>query len=615
MKDLTDTVHFEANVERFLGDQRIAKAVSRICILFLVYLFCLSVYLSNFRCINAIDTLPARFLSLSLIREGDLDLNEFVEVGGSPLAVTTREYNGKLLSDFPVGVAFLGAFFYKIGFLLGLSTENDGLWWLEKFAGANIAAIAAVAFFFLVRYKIKAPFFSCLLLWVVFAFGSSNWVPCSQALWQHSAAQAMVIFAMLSWPLKGQKSWILPGCFLTGMFLSFSSFMRPTILVLLPIWGLFVLIRFRRGIIFYGIGILVGLLPLVLYHLTYFGQFVGGGYFDLQRGQFSSFSQPIYRLVAHLFAPSRGLLIFTPFFILIPFGFIKTSLKYRTSHFDGSLWGLSVFAIAAIILSYQKWWAGWGYGPRFWSDVLPFLCLLCLPAVTRLLRKQLGIILVVLLMIYCIAIQVVGAVRYDGGWDQDVDVDKNPAACWNILDNTVFYCLTGGMSHYYFGTEKQNLVLHSPVIDISKEGNHKYLIAGFHEPEPWGVWTRAIYPAVIRFSLPHISNGNLLFQIRTPETSWEKKTVFFYLNGHEIGQYRFSSENQKGEFEDCHFRVPVSILNGRVEELKITSSRGTYLGPGLSRFYGIALSRFAWLTESQYQEIQQRIRSDATTAR
>lgn len=66
----------------------------------LLYIISLFLYLSNKTAIPSIDTIPARYLSLSLLRDGDLNLDEYKEQKKEIGILATREYKGHLLSDF-----------------------------------------------------------------------------------------------------------------------------------------------------------------------------------------------------------------------------------------------------------------------------------------------------------------------------------------------------------------------------------------------------------------------------------------------------------------------------------------------------------------------------------
>jgi hypothetical protein len=89
------------------------------------------------------------------------------------------------------------------------------------------------------------------------------------------------------------------------------------------------------------------------------------------------------RVLGQLISPSRGLLIFSPIFLL---AFIGPVLKWRRGTLDRHD-GLAIGATISLLslhLGSSAWWAGHSYGPRFMTDVVPFLVYLCIYPLERL---------------------------------------------------------------------------------------------------------------------------------------------------------------------------------------------------------------------------------------
>lgn len=572
----------------------------------LLYVISLFLYLSNKTAMPSIDTIPARYLSLSLLRDGDLNLDEYREQKKEFGIQAAREYNGHLLSDFPIGAAFFGAPYYALGQLAGLQPEGAGMIWLEKWAAANTMALASALFWFMLR-KTRASFPARLIVWLVFAFGSSNWVPCSQGLWQHGPAEFFAILALLAWPDADGK-WRRGYLTLSGIFLGLSVMMRPTMAVLLPVWLVVSFYKDRKGSLYFLMGAVIGLLPLLWYQLHYFGSLVGGYFLLIKQGQYFTRFRPLYFLAAHLFAPSRGLFVFTPFFILAPLSFLRRLRPFRPRIYHGYLWGFSALALGCVVISYRKWWSGYGYGPRYWSDLLPFLCLVSLPAVEWLRKHWWGILVVGILGVWSIMVQGLGAWRYDGGWDDAVKVDKNPQACWNLHDNTIFFCITGGVSHRKMKDSIESYTLPPGGLETGKPENSHFFHSGFFPQEPWGIWSRAHYPAIILFHIPEKKEGKLLFILAASSVQTSPKILRFKINGRFIGDYRFKNDSmEQRKTELCVVDVPAQYLTGGLEKLKITCSEGTFLGPGFSRFFGFALYKFGWVSNETFEQIRQQL--------
>jgi hypothetical protein len=566
-----------------------------------IYVFALVVYLSNKRAITAVDTIPARYLCLSLLRDGDLDLREYKPIKEKLGLSATIEHNEHLLSLYPVGCPFLGAIYYALGMNAGLQAQEEGMIWLEKWAAANIGALLVAAFWFLLR-KTRARFPVRLIVWLVFSFGSTNWVPCSQGLWQHGAAELFIVLALLAWPVnKGKHDDI--RFVLTGLCLGLSVMMRPTFAILGPVWLASLFGGKRRFIPHFLGGLFLGLLPFFYYHLTYFGGVLGAGYF----GQMKSFSafRPLYFLAGHLFSPSRGLLIFSPFFLLVPVSLLPKLRSCRPPVYQTALWGFSCLAIVGVILLFRTWWAGWGYGPRFWSDTLPFLCLLSIPAVEWSWKRNRRKVVIGLLVLYSIAVQALGAWRYDCGWDEAVDVDRHPEKCWDVSDNAIFFCITGGTSHTGPVGPVESYTIKETILDMGKPENQHFLRSGFYIQEDWGAWSRGHYPAIILFHAPRKEDGRIFLSVIGYSSEISPKRLKFYINGHYLSQYELKKNaRKKWEAENIALYVPSKYLTGQIEKLKITCSEGNYVGPGFSSFLGFGLSRFGWYSLETLRKFQ-----------
>ena len=87
----------------------------------------------------------------------------------------------------------------------------------------------------------------------------------------------------------------------------------------------------------------------------------------------------------------------------------------------------------------SDWWAGWCFGPRYATDLLPFLAWFLVAAWARIgargvLRWAFGATVALALWV-----QVVGAFYYPvGNWDAlPVDVDVAPERIWDWSDTQV----------------------------------------------------------------------------------------------------------------------------------------------------------------------------------
>ncbi|MEO8036653.1 MAG: hypothetical protein ABI837_19615, partial [Acidobacteriota bacterium] len=139
---------------------------------------------------------------------------------------------------------------------------------------------------------------------------------------------------------------------------------------------------------------------------------IGGGYGVI--GDKTFFEKPLLTGIAGLLvSPTHGLLIFSPFLI-----FLSLAWRYRPA--DRAEQGLTlamVVAVATQILLYAKtdWRGGLSWGPRYMTDLLPFLMWMLVPVVTALrgragqcFRLTVGL---------AIAMEAIGAFAYTGSTD------------------------------------------------------------------------------------------------------------------------------------------------------------------------------------------------------
>jgi hypothetical protein len=161
-------------------------------------------------------------------------------------------------------------------------------------------------------------------------------------------------------------------------------FVRPTYAVSCLVVSVYVLLRLRSIALGFGLTCLAWLGAFVAYSEHYFGRLLPQQYFQ-DWGFDSRPSAVLVALAGHLFSPSRGFLVFTPVLFVVAYWLVR---HRRTL----PMVDLVVVAAAALALqlllvsSWQIWWGGHSYGPRLLTDVVPWLALLSISAVTARIR-------------------------------------------------------------------------------------------------------------------------------------------------------------------------------------------------------------------------------------
>jgi len=89
-------------------------------------------------------------------------------------------------------------------------------------------------------------------------------------------------------------------------------------------------------------------------------------------GQYQGHSSNyLLSVFGNLFSPARGLFIFSP---ILLFSIIGMGFKIK----NGSFKSLDFFLVLIIISHLlffslmRVWWAGWSFGPRYFTDIIPF---------------------------------------------------------------------------------------------------------------------------------------------------------------------------------------------------------------------------------------------------
>ncbi len=206
----------------------------------------LIIYLANGRTIWSGDTLPARYLPLSILREGNFDLDEFpflFDRDKFPYPRYLRLVNGHYVSDYPVGAALLAIPFYLPSALGHVDPQSSLVEDLEKLSAAVIVALSAVVLYFALRRLTSRS--GSLLVTALYALGTSSLSESSQALWQHGASQ-LALTAALYCLVRGrtEAGWVA----FAGFPLAFAVISRPTdVLLALPL-GIYVLVHHRRHV-------------------------------------------------------------------------------------------------------------------------------------------------------------------------------------------------------------------------------------------------------------------------------------------------------------------------------------------------------------------------------
>lgn len=396
-------------------------------------------YLANGRTLWSGDTLPLRYLPISLLREGNFDLDEFpflylpggshaigfVRKGSVEMPYYVERVGGHYVSMYPVGAAALAAPLYLPSIFGGLRPDHEVFETLEKFSAAAIVALSAVILYFTLRRVTTNAM--ALAIALIYGLGTSSLSSSSQALWQHGPSQLA-----LSAALYGTVRCMEQGTWLgfTGFWLAFAVICRPTdILVAAPLAAC-VISRQRRHAYLLALG---GLAPIV-FQLSYnYVYFKNPLHSSIGIGA-AFWSSPVWQgLGGILLSPGRGLFVYSPIYVFSVWALV---LAWRRQG-DAILRSLSIGVVFTVLL-YSKWFMWWGghcYGPRLLADLAPVLGFCLYPARNWIAASHALKALFVLAAVFSIYAHAVGAFIDDGAWSARTDLEPFPQRAWAWSDN------------------------------------------------------------------------------------------------------------------------------------------------------------------------------------
>lgn len=395
---------------------------------------CLLIYNANWRAISAGDTYPARYLPFAIWKHQTVLLDPITKItrqgrGGTAFwAVPVPD--GHTISLYPVVLPVLIAPLYlpAVGYLELRGWTDARLdriaRVMEKLTASLIASIAAALLFVLLRRR--ASMFVALLLTIAYAFGTSSWGISSQALWQHGIAQLLVIVTLLLLTSRATT----PRVIAVGLVCSLIAMNRPPDAIIAAALGIYALVWAgrRRVPLLIAAAVLPALLVLA-YNIGYAGH-IGGGYGLIGKPTFFRHDL-LAGITGLLFSPTRGLFVFSPFFLFLVFAW-----RHRPSNREERFLTLAMaVAVVLQILIYSKtdWRAGISWGTRFMTDLMPFLVWMLVPVVAAL--RSFGRVCFMLAVAGAIVIQIIGAFFYTGDSDGAIYAIKQGPdrlrAAWN----------------------------------------------------------------------------------------------------------------------------------------------------------------------------------------
>lgn len=430
---------------------------------------------ANFRHSSGTDTLGSSLLAVSVLREGNFDLEEFRDLldneaqtlrAGLALG-SLQERDGVLVGSYPVGAGLMALPFYFIADRAGLLREWHDYRTTAKIASSFLCAMS-VAMLFLCLVQLT-PYGPALIIAALYGLGTCMWPVLSQDIWQHGPGMLCLVTALYCLLLlRHRGSWLLAGC--AGLAIAMAVICRLLNAIPAVIFALYVFVEYRRSpALLAAFAVPAGLCGawLLWFNLSSFGELTGG-YSAIYQSQWHGwrkldqtglYTTPLgYGLAGILISPSKGLLVYSPY-TLFCFAALGWVLLRRRNAFNLSLIAWTLLAVVPIAKN-AIWWGGAAYGARYMSEILIPLSMLLAIAWPVLCARRWVQTVFALLAIASVGIQYIGVFRFPCGWiGNPVNIDLAPERHWDWRDSQIERCLKEGLLDSEVANE---ILVHKP---------------------------------------------------------------------------------------------------------------------------------------------------------
>lgn len=396
----------------------------------LLFLVCAAVYTLNLRVVGAGDCWGPRYLPVSLLKEGNLDLNEFRGIKFGIIKATRGEHTYRLFKS-PILSGILATPFYALAWLLGIPITGISIAYLGKVAATVYSSLSVVFIFLILKRLLPSP--AAVFISLVYAFATCTWSISSQSLWQHGLGQCFLAGGLYCLFTAVDKPAFAGAA---GVFFSLATLARYMNGVVALVMFIYVIHRYRSQVIKFVIFSLPAITFFLVYNWFYFHHplhFATSWAF----GRFvSSFREGFSGL---LFSPNRGLFVFSPVFLFSIAGAIR-AWKDRSAH--RVLYRYIIISAVLFILIISKWLTWWGghcYGYRMLVDITPLLIILIAPVYEVIKEKKIFRALFMISVAISFLIQLLGALYYDTTWNWKVA--RSPQSVWWVKDGQIPYLI------------------------------------------------------------------------------------------------------------------------------------------------------------------------------
>jgi len=381
------------------------------------------------------DTKYSIFTSISLLRHGDINLDEYADLLQLYQRHAIVDINGHSYDYFPAGTSILAApivyilsRFYGYGYIESHSAQ------FEIVIAGIFMSLATVNLFYILTRRI--PLTDSLIFAFLIGAGTSFLSTGSRALWQQSASVLLfsLFLNLLDITDTRRKRW--PYLIALGVIAVMGFEARPmAVLWILPFSLIFLLRKARAADLpFLMIGAAIPALVLGWLHLSSYDSLFAP-YVDA--GRVFHFATLTEAFAVNTISPQRGFFVWSPFFAIAFYSFVRI-LNERSIFSELTASWITVLAHLLILSTFPHYWGGHSIGPRLMTETIPAFCILSIPGIQYLRENnrpwKTG--LFALLSVMSIVIHIRSAhLSQVNEWNRyPMDVDAHPERLWDWTD-------------------------------------------------------------------------------------------------------------------------------------------------------------------------------------
>lgn len=564
-----------------------------------LFLLTFIIYNLNFRNIDSADTLATSLLPFAI-----LDTHVPWLTASSPLIqpeniVSFISRSNNLYSVYPIVTPVLVTPLYVIPYIammalhIPLDMSNSTcfliVFVMEKIAASFITSAALVVFFAGLKEIVRKNI--ALITTFILAFGTCMWSINSQALWQHG--MIALLFSILFYlVVRNEKQEDFRIYILLGICSALLVFTRPSDMFLALPTFVYTAFRKRPYFLTYCVSGIITALPFLMYNESAAGN-IFGGYGSLL-SEFSFGFQALVHLAGVLISPNRGLFIYTPIALLSLLGILKIKSRIKNPELQRLFYCFGIAFILEILVysTFNCWWAGTTYGPRFFSGSLPLIFILAGIFLDSLgdsdnndrrdsASARIVCLVIVSLILWSVFVQIVGAFYYpNGNWNDSPSTfmagpfaQTDTTRLWDFTDTQIFRTFHAGPILINPINVIQNLQQNNDIIDPATDFAIRM---GTNLQDGWGrleyrdaqpVRTVSNYSSVsvqyMRYSLG--KNDCTLTLVASGKDT--PKTLEIFVNGESVGNHTVQTRYTE-------LTIPISLksslrLGNNLIELKV----------------------------------------------